>query len=157
MGVKEKVAPWGKQFIRSHMPDQLREFFENQPFLVVAARDPVDSSMWAALMDATDGDLGFIHSPDPTVLRIHSRPVPGDALTGALRPGSDLGILAIEFATKRRNRVNGRVYSHHPSDAAEYDGSAIGNGGESWMGGGDEESSKSDHIVSLLALVRRYQ
>lgn len=41
-----------------------------------------------------------------------TKPLPGDALQGALQPGSDLGLLGIELATRRRNRVNGRVVSN---------------------------------------------
>ena len=33
----------------------------------------------------------------------------GDALEGSLGIGADVGILGIELATRRRNRVNGRV------------------------------------------------
>jgi len=40
---------------------------------------------------------------------IDAKPVPGDALVGALRAGADLGLLGIEFSTRRRNRLSGRV------------------------------------------------
>jgi ferredoxin-NADP reductase/predicted pyridoxine 5'-phosphate oxidase superfamily flavin-nucleotide-binding protein len=94
------------------MPDQHRQFYENQPFLVVAARDR-RGMMWSTLLfgsssssaDVTD----FVQSPDPQHLLLESQPLPGDALASSFENGSDIGILGIEFATRRRNRVNGRI------------------------------------------------
>lgn len=51
----------------------------------------------------------FGTSPDPFALSIGTRIVPGDSLQGAFQDGDDLAILGIEFATKRRFRVNGRA------------------------------------------------
>ncbi|MDN3719805.1 flavin-nucleotide-binding protein [Roseibium salinum] len=104
LGVR-KVEEWARKAIRSFMPDQHREFFEAQPFLIMAARD-AEGRPWATLVE---GDDGFVRSPDPTSLEIRSRPVHGDALEGAFQPGADLAILGIELATRRRNRANGRI------------------------------------------------
>jgi predicted pyridoxine 5'-phosphate oxidase superfamily flavin-nucleotide-binding protein len=40
---------------------------------------------------------------------IDAKPVAGDALADAFVPGADIGILGIELATRRRNRIHGRV------------------------------------------------
>ncbi|KAL3907248.1 MAG: hypothetical protein SGARI_003629, partial [Bacillariaceae sp.] len=108
------------KFIRPYMPDQHREFYANQPFLVVAARD-TRGKMWSTLLFASaakaakdDNDSAlFVTSPDPQHLTMESQPLRGDALEGALQTGSDMGILGIELATRRRNRVNGRVTSNN--------------------------------------------
>jgi ferredoxin-NADP reductase/predicted pyridoxine 5'-phosphate oxidase superfamily flavin-nucleotide-binding protein len=55
------------------------------------------------------GPPGFISSPDPETLLIQGRPVVGDALHESLAAGADVGLLGIELAARRRNRVNGRV------------------------------------------------
>ncbi|WP_415715911.1 pyridoxamine 5'-phosphate oxidase family protein [Roseibium sp.] len=103
-GVGATAKRLGK-FIRDHMPEQHREFFVQQPFLVVSARDG-QGRPWATLLE---GDDGFVTSPSASALNIRSRPVQGDALEGVFSPGADVGILGIELATRRRNRVNGRV------------------------------------------------
>ncbi|MCP4999828.1 MAG: ferredoxin, partial [Hyphomicrobiales bacterium] len=55
------------------------------------------------------GPDGFVSSTDPQSLVINARPVKGDALEKTLAAGSDIGILGIELATRRRNRVNGKL------------------------------------------------
>ena len=55
------------------------------------------------------GAPGFIGSPDSETLLIEGEPVVGDALHGSFSTGVDVGLLGIELATRRRNRVNGRV------------------------------------------------
>jgi ferredoxin-NADP reductase/predicted pyridoxine 5'-phosphate oxidase superfamily flavin-nucleotide-binding protein len=111
LGVQEHVMGYAPKVVRPYMPDQHREFYMSQPFLVVAARDEESNRMWSSLLFASDSDrvTSFITSPDPTRLSMDARVLPGDALENALLPGSDLGMLGIEFAARRRNRVNGRI------------------------------------------------
>ena len=52
---------------------------------------------------------GFVHSPDSRSLIIEATPTRGDALEHSIGIGADIGILGIELATRRRNRVNGHV------------------------------------------------
>jgi hypothetical protein len=47
--------------------------------------------------------------PDPLQVRIDAAPLPGDPLGGNLRTGAFAGLLAIDLATRRRMRVNGRL------------------------------------------------
>jgi ferredoxin-NADP reductase/predicted pyridoxine 5'-phosphate oxidase superfamily flavin-nucleotide-binding protein len=110
LGVQSHVMSYAPKVVRPYLPDQHRQFFATQPFLVVAARDDRDR-LWSTLLFASDPNnvTSFVTSPDPTILSIDSLPLPGDALEGALKIGSDLGILGIEFAARRRNRVNGRL------------------------------------------------
>lgn len=108
-GVREMVDSYAPKVVRPFMPEQHREFYSSQPFLVVAARDE-QGQMWSTLLTDPTGDAGFITSPSPTTLSIRAQPMPGDALEHALlQTNIDMGILGIEFATKRRNRVNGRT------------------------------------------------
>lgn len=104
LGVRD-VEDWARKMVRPYLPDEHRAFHTALPFLVVAARD-AQGRPWVTLLAGPDG---FVTSPDPRSLAIDARPVAGDALEGALQAGGDVGILGIELATRRRNRVNGRI------------------------------------------------
>ena len=99
------IEDWARKVVREHLPEEHRSFHTALPFLVIAARDAQERP-WATLLS---GPEGFVTSPDPRSLLISAKPVRGDALEGALSVGTDIGILGIELATRRRNRVNGRV------------------------------------------------
>lgn len=106
-GMREKLADLGRKMLRDHMPDQHRAFFGQLPFLIVGSLD--DRNMpWASIVT---GAPGFVDSPDARRLHVASLPAEGDPLRAALVPGARLGLLGIEPATRRRNRLNGRVES----------------------------------------------
>ncbi len=105
LGVRESIEPWARQVVRPFLPDQHREFYTELPFLVAAARDEGDRP-WLTLLV---GEPGFVRSPDAERLTISPEPLPGDALGQALQEGADVGLLGIDLAARRRNRVNGRV------------------------------------------------
>src|SRR4051812_434833 len=95
LGVRD-VESWARKMVRPYLPDEHRAFHTALPFLVVAARD-AQGRPWATLLT---GPVGFVTSPDPRSLVIDARPVPGDALEGALTAGADIGILGIELDTR---------------------------------------------------------
>jgi ferredoxin-NADP reductase/predicted pyridoxine 5'-phosphate oxidase superfamily flavin-nucleotide-binding protein len=105
LGVRDTIEPWAKKVVRGHLPDEHRNFYAHLPFIVVAARDE-SSRPFATLLA---GEPGFLGSPDDKTLSISARPAAGDALEGAFASGADIGFLGIDLATRRRNRVNGRV------------------------------------------------
>lgn len=95
--------------IRPQMPEQHRRFFEQLPFVVVAAQDgdtPV-ATVWT-------GPAGFVRAPDPQTLRIATALDPGDPASPAFTPGTPFGLLGIELATRRRNRANGVITAADP-------------------------------------------
>ena len=104
LGVRE-VETWARKVVRPYMPEQHRAFYEALPFLVVAARD-ANGLPWVTLLD---GPTGFVQAPDARTLHIDARPPVGDALEHAFATPTDLGMIGIEFGTRRRNRVNGRA------------------------------------------------
>ncbi len=103
LGVRD-IEEWARKVVRNHLPEQHREFHTSLPFLIAAARDQ-DGRPWATLLE---GPEGFVRSPDPQTLTIDAKTAQGDALEHALVDGADVGLLGIELATRRRNRVNGR-------------------------------------------------
>ena len=105
LGVSE-IEDWARKVVRPYMPGEHRAFHTALPFLVAAARDG-RGRPWATLLTGPDG---FVTSPDARSLVIDAKPVAGDALANGLAAGADVGILGIELATRRRNRVNGRIH-----------------------------------------------
>ncbi|WP_229218001.1 pyridoxamine 5'-phosphate oxidase family protein [Rugamonas apoptosis] len=83
--------------IRDHMPDQHREFFAMLPFVLLAT---VGEDGWpqAAVLS---GAPGFVSSPDATTLRV-AAPLGAPA-------GTRVGLLGLDFGTRRRNRANGSI------------------------------------------------
>ena len=91
--------------IRAFMPDQHRSFFELLPFLFAGTAD--DEGWPQATMLA--GAPGFAHSPDPVTLRIDALPDSRDPAAANFARGREIGILGIDFSTRRRNRANGHI------------------------------------------------
>jgi ferredoxin-NADP reductase/predicted pyridoxine 5'-phosphate oxidase superfamily flavin-nucleotide-binding protein len=96
-----RVAP----FIRDFMPDQHRAFYQGQPFLVAASAD-AQGRVWTTVVEGPDG---FIHSPDAKSLTLATQMDSQDPLAQSLHSGSDIGVVGIELATRRRNRFSGRT------------------------------------------------
>ncbi len=64
------------------------------------------------------GGAGFLEVTGRDTLTIHAAPAPGDPLHGL--PAGPVGLLAIEYAARRRARVNGRLVTTAP-DRLEID------------------------------------
>ncbi len=94
--------------IREIMPDQHREFFALLPCLFAAG---LDRAGWP-LATVLGGAPGFVTSPSPTELAIAALPAAGDPAAPALAPGRPVGLLGLDFTTRRRNRANGTIVSH---------------------------------------------
>ncbi|CAB3744616.1 Flavohemoprotein [Paraburkholderia sediminicola] len=106
-GVNEEAESIGRRGIRRYMPDQHRQFYAEQPFMVFGGLD-ANGQPWATLRAA---EPGFVSSPDPRTLRIDGGVLPGDPLAGYWQPGMMIGGLGLQAQTRRRNRVNGVVSS----------------------------------------------
>jgi predicted pyridoxine 5'-phosphate oxidase superfamily flavin-nucleotide-binding protein len=91
--------------IRPFMPDQHREFFGLLPYLFVAT---VDDDGWPVATVLT-GQPGFVQSPDPVTLTLAALPRSGEPGAGLFTAGRPFGALGLDFATRRRNRVNGKI------------------------------------------------
>jgi ferredoxin-NADP reductase/predicted pyridoxine 5'-phosphate oxidase superfamily flavin-nucleotide-binding protein len=107
VGVNEEAESIGRRGIRRYMPDQHRQFYAEQPFMVFGGLD-ANGQPWATLRAA---EPGFVSSPDPRTLRIDGGVLPGDPLAGNWQPGMMIGGLGLQAQTRRRNRVNGVVSS----------------------------------------------
>ncbi|WP_214323491.1 pyridoxamine 5'-phosphate oxidase family protein [Nonomuraea sediminis] len=89
--------------IRQAVPEVASDFLAAQPMIVVGAADGA-GRMWASLVT---GAPGFLRTPDPRTLVVDTLPLPDDPLAEALAGPAEVGMIAIEPATRRRMRVNG--------------------------------------------------
>ncbi|HYD97013.1 MAG TPA: pyridoxamine 5'-phosphate oxidase family protein [Noviherbaspirillum sp.] len=104
-GVRAQMERVGAAVLRGYMPEQHREFFPLLPTLFAGAQDG-EGRLWASMLC---GRPGFIRSPDPVSLRIDARFDAHDPLAAALSPGAQVGLLGLQFETRRRNRANGSI------------------------------------------------
>ena len=105
LGVRDRLERQGRQMVRAFLPGQHRSFYAGLPWLLVASADGQGRPWCSALC----GEPGFLSSPDPEHLRVGALPRAGDPLAGNLAPGARIGLLGLDPATRRRNRLNGRV------------------------------------------------
>src|ERR1700728_4169697 len=89
-------------------PAQLRggivAFLADRTFAAITARD-ADGRLWTSPLC---GPPGFLEAVSTTELAIHARLPEGDALHG-LPAGQQAGLVVVEFAARRRVRVNGML------------------------------------------------
>jgi uncharacterized protein len=104
LGVEDQMAQIGQRFIRPEMPEQHREFFAGLPLVFLGAIDAA-GLIWASLRL---GSPGFVSSSRPDCLSIQGTALSGDPLA-SLAVGQSVGLLGLEFDTRRRNRANGEV------------------------------------------------
>lgn len=103
-GVREMAARIGRS-IGTSIPPAAWNFLRSQPLVVVGSVD-ASQRLWASLLT---GAPGFLHAVDEDTVRINTRPVAGDPLNDNLAVNGQVGMIAIEFATRRRMRLNGRA------------------------------------------------
>ncbi|MCI0606856.1 pyridoxamine 5-phosphate oxidase, partial [bacterium] len=84
--------------MRSTIPQIAQQFLSVQRLIVAATLDSKDRS-WASLLT---GPEGFVRAIDERTLLIDALPVPGDPLEQNLKAHNEIGILAIEFISRRR-------------------------------------------------------
>ncbi len=91
--------------IRDFMPDQHRIFFGQLPWRFAGV---LDRDGWP-LATVLAAEPGFVASPSPTTLSVAALPARDDPAFEAFRPEALIGLLGLEFETRRRNRANGRI------------------------------------------------
>ena len=103
-GQRDMADRVGKS-VGSVIPPAVQAFLRSQPMAITSTRD-ADGQLWASLLT---GVPGFMQAVDPHTVRIDARATLGDPLAGNLTAGSQIGMLVIDFATRRRMRLNGSV------------------------------------------------
>jgi uncharacterized protein len=105
LGVDARMDGVGRRVIRDYMPDQHIELFESLPALFVGLVDE-QGWPWAGLLE---GERGFARAVGQRRLAVRALPAPGDPVSALLHDGAPIGMLGLQFSTRRRNRMNGRV------------------------------------------------
>ncbi len=85
------------------MPPAAQNFLSEQTIAAVSSVD-VEGNIWASLLT---GAPGFLDSLNEQTLHISALPVSGDPLAQNLISNPQLGMVAIDFASRSRVRVNG--------------------------------------------------
>ncbi|HEV2544478.1 MAG TPA: pyridoxamine 5'-phosphate oxidase family protein [Methylobacterium sp.] len=114
VGIAGRMAELGPRMIRDHLIEQHRAFFPLLPFAVLGSVDG-EGRPWATLRE---GAPGFLHAPDPLHLRVEAPRDADDPAEAGLEDGAGVGLLGIELATRRRNRLNGRIERSGPEGFA---------------------------------------
>ena len=96
--------------IREAMADQHRAFFSALPYAVLAGLD-LEGRPTATVIS---GPPGFIAAPDPLTLLISTHLPEDEPIAEHLVPAAPYALLGLDFATRRRNRANGRVAAANP-------------------------------------------
>ncbi|MCP4329626.1 MAG: 2Fe-2S iron-sulfur cluster binding domain-containing protein [Alphaproteobacteria bacterium] len=123
LGVRDRIESFARRVVRDAMPDQHRQFYAELPFVMLGTVDD-RGRPWASLVP---GRPGFMTSPDAGALEVAAGPLFGDPLHGTLKPGADVGVLGIQFETRRRNRMVGTISSVEPGRFAITVAQAFGN------------------------------
>ncbi len=103
-GVQAQADRLGKG-IGSIIQPAAQDFLRSQR-LAIASTVGTDAQVWASLLT---GEPGFVQAIAEQTVRINATLVPGDPLSENLLLQSDIGILVIDLATRRRLRLNGKA------------------------------------------------
>jgi predicted pyridoxine 5'-phosphate oxidase superfamily flavin-nucleotide-binding protein len=93
------------RIFHTQMSEQQRVFFAGLRFLVVGSVD-AKGDAWATTVS---GHPGFLSSPNVKTLRISAGFFPDDPAREGLFSSASVALLGIDFATRRRYRLNGYV------------------------------------------------
>jgi predicted pyridoxine 5'-phosphate oxidase superfamily flavin-nucleotide-binding protein len=93
--------------IRDYMPEQHRSFFEALKFVLLATVDEAGAPVATVVANAQ----GVMTSPDERSLRLQTLIDANDPVLSRLHGESAVGMLGIDFRTRRRNRANGIIRS----------------------------------------------
>src|SRR5262245_43903367 len=91
--------------IHPTVPEAAGAFLEERNLVVLATTD-AENRPWASLLT---GPAGFVRRLDEQTVLIDAVPASGDPLGLNLTTGSLTGLMAPDFATRRRIRINGRL------------------------------------------------
>jgi len=102
-GVSRQASRIGAS-IHSEIPPLAQDFLEQQPYIFAGSIDK-KGNVWASILS---GEVGFLNILNDRTIKIES-PQTDEFLFENLKNDDRIGLLAIEFETRRRMRANGRA------------------------------------------------
>jgi len=99
------IAKRVSMVINPTLPPNIQYFLEIQRMVVIGSLDS-NNRVQASVLT---GNPGFIQALDETTIRIDAVPIHGDSLIENLKKSNEIGILAIELATRHRLKVKGKT------------------------------------------------
>lgn len=105
LGVQDKIEELGRRMIQDRIPESRLDFFAQLSLLTLATVDAAGRP-WASVVA---GAPGFARAADPERLVVAARPIYGDPLNNALIEGADIAALGLDFESRGRFRVNGKI------------------------------------------------
>ncbi len=122
-GVRAQAARLGGAMLSTpDLTGGISDFLADREFAVISAHD-ADGRLWTSPLFSSPG---FLEAHD-RLLHVHANFGAGDPLHG-IAQGEPIGMLAIEFATRRRVRVNGslaKVTAGRAGDSEDADGLVV--------------------------------
>jgi predicted pyridoxine 5'-phosphate oxidase superfamily flavin-nucleotide-binding protein len=103
-GTVEEAARLSPMLDPAELRGGLAAFLAQRTFAVITARD-AGGRLWTSPLS---GPPGFLDAVAPTTLAVRARLLVGDPLH-ALPTGQQVGLVVVEFAARRRVRVNGTL------------------------------------------------
>ncbi|GAE32980.1 pyridoxamine 5'-phosphate oxidase family protein [Alkalihalobacillus hemicellulosilyticus] len=97
------------KIIHDTIPEVAAQFIEQQVMLIIGVRNENDF-VWASVIY---DESGFVKVVDAHTIFVSSLPLESDPVFAGIKVGHSIGILAIEFATRKRMRVNGLITQVH--------------------------------------------
>ena len=103
-GTREEAKRLAPMLDPAELRGGIVAFLADRTFAAITGRD-ADGRLWTSPLT---GPAGFLEAVTPTTLEIHARLPEGDPLHG-LPAGQQVGLVVVEFALRRRVRVNGTL------------------------------------------------
>ncbi|WP_274652176.1 pyridoxamine 5'-phosphate oxidase family protein [Paenibacillus humicola] len=105
-GVQELAARMSGT-LRETIPAVAAQFLREQNLLILGASGP-DGRVWAS---AVEGVPGFVRAQDDRHVRVNAPSGQTCLIVPEPEIGGDIGMLALDFAARKRMRINGRIVS----------------------------------------------
>jgi uncharacterized protein len=121
-GVRDEAARLAPMLERARLSGGMASFLGSRTFAAITGRDQA-GRLWTS---ALAGPPGFLQAVSPEVLAVHARFAGADPLH-RLPAGQQVGLVVVEFAARRRFRVNGLLAESGDSGLAIEVEQAYGN------------------------------